>query len=96
MISTAHAVLHTAEGQLDAGQGQKRKYLEIQNLDAANAVHITFGGAAATALNGIRIAAGATWKLEDQDGNLSLKGEIRAIAITATVNVVVLEINAVN
>lgn len=95
MISTAHAVTVT-EVLLDAGQGTKRKYIEIQNLDASNAVHITFGGAAATALNGIRIAAGATWKLEDQDGNLSIKGELRAIAITGTVNVVVLEINAVN
>lgn len=90
MISKGVALTVT-EVQVDAGQGNRRKYIEIQNLDGANACHITFGGAAATATNGIRIAAGATWSIQDENAELDLKGEIRGIGITGTVNIVYLE-----
>jgi len=61
-----------------------RNYVGIQNLDAANDVHIAFGGQAATALNGIRIGPG-----EFLDILAPFNGtEIRGIAITGAVNII--------
>jgi len=66
-----------------------RSYVGVQNLDAANDVHITFGGQAATALNGIRIGPG-----EFYDSVAPFNGtEIRGIAITGTVAIVLIADN---
>lgn len=63
-----------------------RSYVGIQNLDASNPVHITFGGQASTASNGVRIGAG-----EFFDTNAPFNGtEIRGIAITGSVNIVLM------
>lgn len=61
-----------------------RSYIGVQNLDAANAVHIAFGGQPATALNGIRIGPG-----EYFDTHAPFNGSVvRGIAITSAVNIV--------
>jgi hypothetical protein len=66
-----------------------RGYVGIQNLDAANDVHIAFGGQAATALNGIRIGPGEFYDILAEFNGV----EIRGIAITAAVNIVIVADN---
>jgi len=77
---------------------QSRNYVGIQNSDAGNFVVIKFNNAAsdgslagsspvaATLTNGIKLLAGEFYKIEG-----SFNGQIRAIADTAPVNVVINE-----
>jgi len=61
-------------------------YRGVQNLDATNAVHITLGGNAATALNGVRVGPGEFFEWKSPNN----RSEVRGIAITALVNIVFL------
>ena len=62
-------------------------YRGIQNLDGTNSIHVCFGGAAATSLNGIRIGPG-----EFLDVSVLGNGSpINAIAIGGIVNIVIAE-----
>ena len=70
--------------QLVASATNTRAYVGVQNLDAANSVHIALGGQTATALNGIRIGPG-----EYFDTHAPFNGsEIRGIAIDGAVDII--------
>ena len=65
-----------------------RQYLLVQNNDAAGIVYVTFGGAAATALTGIRIMPGGSWEWDSTVSNQA----VQAIGSIATQsNVVIVE-----
>jgi hypothetical protein len=82
---TTVSVLHTGSTQLAAASD--RKYLLIQNLDSANAVHLSLDGTAATTSDFILAAGGGSLELAEGVPT----GQINAIAVTATCSVVVLE-----
>jgi len=84
MIETEGFALPTADTLIRAAKNTGA-YVGIQNLDASNAVHITFGGKAATATEGIRIGPGEFFDtLAPYNGS-----EIRGIAITGACNIVI-------
>ena len=83
---TTVSVLHTGSTELSAANGS-RKYLLIQNLDSANAVHLSLDGTAATTSDFLLAANGGSLELAEGVPT----GQINAIAVSATCSVVVLE-----
>lgn len=63
-----------------------RKFLLIQNNDAANPVYLNFAGAAATTA-GVKLVAGGSYQMDSSIGDQ----EIRGIATGAPVTLVVVE-----
>lgn len=64
-----------------------RKYLLIQNQDAANSIWIRFGAAATAGAGSIEIAAGAQYILDNR-----VSGQVvNAIALVANANITVVE-----
>lgn len=87
VVNTAKTVTN-ADGQLLPAKAGRR-YLLIQNKDAAGIVYISFGAGAATVANGVKIAAGGSFAA---DANFCPDNEIRAIgSIANNPNVVVVE-----
>ncbi len=83
MIVSQGKTVATTDTLVDSPKNS-RSYVGVQNLDGANAVHITFGGAAATSLNGVRIGPG-----EFYESTAPFNGaEIRGISITGSVNII--------
>ena len=85
VINTGGAVTQTAvnasgvSAQLLAAKPQRR-YLLIQNQDAANAVFIRLDGAAVSAANGLKIPAGGSFVAE----SYTPTGEVTVIAAAGT------------
>ncbi len=85
-LNTAKTVTN-ASAQL-VGANAARQYLMIQNKDASGTIYVTFGGAAATVANGVRIGPGGNFEL----GDVIPTGAVNAIGDLANnANVVVLE-----
>jgi len=83
--NTAKTVTNASESMLAANAA--RKYLLIQNKDASGDVYINFG-AVATMANGLKIAAGQSYELN----NAQLTAEVFAIgSIASNANIVVIE-----
>lgn len=86
-FSQAQATVTNANGQLLAAN-PARRYLLVQNKDAAGIVYLNIAGAAATAGNGLQINPGGSY---DLTGYLA-SGQINAIgSIANNPNVVVIE-----
>ncbi len=76
---------------------RSRKYFSIQNPDATNPIYVVFNGPEAgenygrlaTALNGVKVAAGEFYDITTESGAIS--GEIRAIAVGGIVAAIVNE-----
>ncbi|MDN3923332.1 hypothetical protein [Roseateles violae] len=68
---------------------QARNYLLIQNNDPTGYIVVTFGGAAATLTNGLRIAAGGYWEWTDPAS--VPKNAANVIGNIANANLIVME-----
>lgn len=87
-VSNAQKTVTNASAVLLAAKAGRR-YLLIQNKDAAGNVYISFGAGAATVANGLKIAPGGSYSA---DANYCPDNEIRAIGdIANNPNVVVIE-----
>jgi len=76
-----------ASGVLVAANAARR-YLMIQNNDAAGIIYVTLDGTAATTAKGVKISAGGSYELQ----GFVPSGEIRAIgSIASNANCVVVE-----
>lgn len=76
----------TTADQLVVPANYLRRYLLIQNNDAATAIYVQFG-AASDAANGVKIAAGMTWERDHRVHT----GDVHILGSAATGNVVVME-----
>lgn len=86
-FANTQKMVTNASAQLLAANSA-RQYLLIQNNDSAGIIYVTFGGAAATALNGIRIMPGGFWEWDSTVSNQA----VQAIGSIATQsNVVTVE-----
>lgn len=85
--SNVQKTVTSASAQLVAAKAN-RKYLLIQNNDAAGIIYVTFGGVAATTANGVKIPPGGSYEL-----NCNVPtSEVRAIgSIASNASVVVVE-----
>jgi len=87
-VANSQKTVTNASAQLLAAK-VGRRYLLIQNKDAAGVVYISFGAGAATTSNGLKIAAGGSFVA---DANFCPENEIQAIGdIANNANVVVIE-----
>jgi hypothetical protein len=87
-VANTQKTVTSASAQLVAANAGRR-YLLIQNKDAAGIVYINFGAGAATAANGVKISAGGSYVA---DANYCPDGAIQAIGdIASNANVVVVE-----
>lgn len=87
-VANTQKTVTNASTQLLAAKAGRR-YLLIQNKDAAGIVYISFGAGAATAANGLKIGPGGSYSA---DANYCPDNEIRAIGdIASNANVVVIE-----
>lgn len=76
-----------ADGQMLAANAARR-YLLIQNKDAAGTIHVKFGAGAATAANGVRIGPGGSYELQ----GYVARNEVRAIGdLASNANIVTVE-----
>jgi hypothetical protein len=83
----AQATVTNASGQLLAAKANRR-YLFIQNNDAAGIVYVNMSGVAATTANGIKLNPGASLEIQGYAPN----GQINAIgSIASNANVIVVE-----
>lgn len=80
------SISNLASTELLAANGD-RKYILIQNIDGSNAAHVSLDGTAATTSDFILAANGGSLELAEGVPT----GQINAIAVTASVNLVVLE-----
>lgn len=87
-VENSQKTVTNASAQLLAAKAGRR-YLLIQNKDAAGAVYISFGAGAATTASGLKIAPGGSFAA---DANFCPDNEIQAIGdIANNANVVVIE-----
>lgn len=87
VANTAKTVT-TTSAQLVAANASRR-YLLIQNKDAAGVIYVNFGAGAATTANGVKIAAGGSFSA---DSSFCPNTAIQAIGdIASNANVVVVE-----
>lgn len=86
-FTQANKTVTNASAQLLAANAARR-YLLIQNNDAAGDIYVTLDGTAATTAKGIKIAAGGSYECQ----GYCPSGEIRAIgSIGSNANVVAVE-----
>ena len=86
MTQTAPVISNLASTQVVAAKAD-RKFLLIQNNDAANAVYIHFGGGAAALATGIKLGSGESYQWDSVVGNQ----EVNAISAVAPVTLIVVE-----
>jgi len=80
-FSQAVATVTTAAAAL-AAAAPTRRYLLVQNKDAAGSIWLNFGGAAATQANGIKIPPGGAYECQGfaPTGSISALGDIASNA----------------